>query len=114
MGTNDSNVLRGTLDMLILTALSMGEMHGWGICERIRTVSGDVLEVSQGSLYPALERIARSGWITSEWQTTESGRRARFYRLTAAGREQMTEEIAGWSRAAGAVDRVLANAGCDR
>lgn len=108
MSKSGGELLRGTLDMLVLKTLAVEDMHGWGICERIQEISGRVFEVNQGSLYPALQRLASRGWITSEWRTTANNRRARYYRLTAAGRRQLGEEIDSWSRSAAAVERVLA------
>jgi len=100
-------MIRGTLDLLILKVLSLEPMHGWGISERIQQRSQDVLEVNQGALYPALHRLVRWGWITSEWRQTEHNRKARYYRLTAAGSRQLGEELAHWRRLSGAVERVI-------
>ena len=102
-----SDALRGSVDLLILKALSLGSTHGWGIGLRIQELSRDVLEVSQGSLYPALQRMKRKGWITSEWRTTEHNRQARYYRLTAAGARQLAAERESWIRASAAVNWVL-------
>jgi transcriptional regulator len=107
MGTGTSDMIRGTLDMLILKTLSVEPMHGWGISERIQRVSEDALQVNQGSLYPALHRLAREGWIGSEWRLTENNRRARYYILTPAGRRQLGLEHAHWMRLSGAVDRIM-------
>ncbi len=104
----NSDVLQGTLDLLILKALSLGAMHGWGIAMRIQQVSEDVLQLNQGSLYPALHRLERKGWIGAEWGTSENNRRAKYYRLTAAGERQLGVEEAHWRRFAGAVERMLA------
>jgi transcriptional regulator len=101
------DMIRGTLDLLILKVLSLEPMHGWGISERIQQRSEDVLEVNQGALYPALHRLVRWGWITSEWRQTEHNRKARYYRLTAAGSRQLGEELAHWRRLSGAVERVI-------
>ena len=101
------DMIRGTLDLLILKVLSLEPMHGWGISERIQQRSEDVLEVNQGALYPALHRLVRWGWITSEWRHTENNRKARYYRLTAAGARQLGEELAHWRRLSGAVERVI-------
>ena len=101
------DMIRGTLDLLILKVLSLEPMHGWGVSERIGQMSEDVLEVNQGALYPALHRLVRGGWITSEWRVTENNRRARYYRLTAAGVRQLGEELAHWRRLSSAVDRVV-------
>ena len=102
------DLLQGTLDMLILRTLQSGDaMHGWAISERIRQISDNVLRANQGSLYPALHRLEHQGWIKAEWGVSELGRRARFYRLTAAGRKQLQQESDNWSRLAGAIGRVL-------
>lgn len=107
MADHRSELLPGTLDLLALKVLSLEPMHGWGISERIRLLSGDVFDVNQGSLYPALQRLKRKGWITSEWRTSEKNRRARYYNLTAAGRRQLAAERDAWRRSSGAVERVL-------
>ena len=101
------DLLQGTLDLLILRALRGGEMHGWAISERIQTVSQDVLQVNQGSLYPALHRLEHRGWIKAEWGVSELGRRARFYSLTAAGKKQLELETEDWDRLSAAIARVL-------
>jgi len=101
-------VLQGTLDLLILKAASLEPMHGWAISARIRLTSHDVLEVNQGSLYPALHRLVKRGWLSAEWGTSENNRKARFYRLTAAGRRQLATETATWRRFSAAVNHVLA------
>ena len=106
-GDNRPDLLQGTLELLVLRALSLEPMHGWGMAQRIQQLSRDVLEVSQGSLYPALQRMKRKGWITSEWRTTEHNRRARYYRLTAAGARQLATERESWMRASTAVNWVL-------
>ena len=103
-----SDVLQGTLDMLILKAVSLQPMHGWGVAQRIQQMSEDVLRLNQGSLYPALHRLEHRGWITAEWGTSENNRRAKFYRLTATGRAQLEDEEAMWRRFSRAVDLVLA------
>src|SRR5688572_9350876 len=95
-----ADLLQGTLDLLILKALSLGALHGYGIIQRIRQLSDDLLEVEQGSLYPAVYRIEQRGWISSKWGVTEIGRRAKFYTLTKAGRKQLTAEEASWDRLA--------------
>jgi len=105
-----SDLLQGTLDLLILRTLASGEQHGWGISRRLQQLSGDVLQVNQGSLYPALYRLEQQGWIASSWGDSENNRRARFYRLTRSGRRQLAEETATWERIAGAVARVLQHA----
>jgi len=106
--TPRTDLLQGTLDVLILKTLLSAPMHGWGISQRIQQLSEDVLQVNQGSLYPALYRLEAKGWIRSEWGASENNRRARFYELTRRGREQLTEEQEGWERFAQAVSRVLA------
>src|SRR5881396_1954646 len=100
------DLLQGTLDLLILRTLLAGPQHGWAISERIQQVSG-VLRVNQGSLYPALHRLEHQGWIKAEWGISELGRRARFYRLTAAGRKQLELETENWARLSAAINRVL-------
>lgn len=101
-------LLQGTLELLVLRILAQEPMHGWGITLRIEQVSERVLQVNQGSLYPALERLSRRGWVRSEWRTTESNRRARFYELTAAGRRQLHAEQEEWRRSSAAVNAILA------
>ena len=108
MAPERSDLLQGTLDVLILKTLSPGTMHGWGIAQRIQRLSQDVLEVNQGSLYPALHRLEQKGWIQAEWGSSENNRRARFYTLTRTGRRQLAEETEEWQRFAAAVGRVLA------
>jgi PadR family transcriptional regulator, regulatory protein PadR len=108
--TPDTKLLQGTLDMLVLKALSLGPLHGYGIGQRIRQISDEVLRVEEGSLYPALYRIEQKGWITSEWGTSESNLRAKFYKLTRAGRKQLEVEEANWERLAGAVFKVMRTA----
>jgi transcriptional regulator len=100
-------VLQGTLDMLVLRALQFEPMHGWGITERIGQWSGNVLQLGQGTLYPALYRLERQELITSEWRTTANNRQARFYKLTARGRRQLTELLAQWQRISRAINLVL-------
>ena len=107
MGDTRADMLQGTLDLLVLKTLSLGPMHGWGVSHRIQQFSRDVLQVNQGSLYPALHRLEHRGWITSEWGASENNRRAKFYRLTAAGRRQLDAERTEWRRFAGAVAEVL-------
>ncbi|NIN70827.1 MAG: PadR family transcriptional regulator [Gemmatimonadetes bacterium] len=102
-----SELLQGTLDMLVLKILSLEPLHGWGISERIQQMSGEVFQVNQGSLYPALRRLKRKGWIGSEWRVTENNRRARYYALTAAGRKQLGEERQAWARSSSAIERIL-------
>jgi transcriptional regulator len=101
------DLLQGTLDLLILRTLHNGAMHGWSISERIQQISRDVLQVNQGSLYPALHRLEHQGWIKAEWGVSELGRRARFYTLTPQGRKQLECETENWSRLSGAIGRVL-------
>ena len=113
MSDTRPELLQGTLELLVLRALSLEPMHGWGMAQRIQQLSRDVLEVSQGSLYPALVRMKRKGWITSEWRTTEHNRRARYYRLTAAGTRQLARERESWVRASSAVNWVLGLNGGD-
>jgi transcriptional regulator len=108
MATEKSDLLQGTLDVLILKTLSGQPMHGWGIAQRIQQVSQDVLEVNQGSLYPALHRLAQQGWIAAAWGNSENNRKARFYTLTRAGRRQLADQTESWERFAAAVGRVLA------
>lgn len=107
MGKSQPEMIRGTLDMLILRVLSAEPMHGWGIGERIQRLSEDALRVNQGSLYPSLHRLTREGWIQSEWRVTGNGRRARYYRLTRAGEAQLGLERETWQRLSTAVDRIL-------
>ena len=102
-----SDSLQGSLDLLVLKSLEPGPMHGWGITLHIERVSDAILCVEEGSLYPALHRMERAGWIAAEWGVSENHRRARFYRLTAAGRKQLAEERQRWKRIAGAVELVL-------
>ena len=105
--TGRGDVLQGTLDLLVLKALLLEPMHGWGITERIEQWSEQVLQVGQGSLYPALYRLERQGLIRSDWRTTENNRRARYYILTAEGRGQLERERAEWDRTSSAVNHVL-------
>jgi PadR family transcriptional regulator, regulatory protein PadR len=101
------DLLQGTLDLLILRTLQAGQMHGWAISDRIQLISEEVLQVNQGSLYPALHRLEHQGWIKAEWGISELGRRARFYRLTASGRKQLERETSAWTRLSVAIGRVL-------
>jgi len=110
MPPSKNDLLQGTLDLLILRTLAAGEMHGWGISQRIQQLSQDVLRVNQGSLYPALYRLEQQGWIASTWGDSENNRRAKFYRLTRAGRHQLVEETESWERLAAAVARILRTA----
>ena len=106
--TSNEQVLQGTLDLLILKTLSLAPMHGWGLTHRIEQLSEDVLQVGQGSIYPALVRLEQRGWIDTEWRVTENSRRAKYYGLTAAGRRALGQELASWNRFVGAVGLVLA------
>ena len=105
-----TDLLQGTLDLLILRTLATGPMHGWAIAQRIQQVTGDVLQIAQGSLYPALHRLEQEDWIEAEWGTSETNRQAKFYQLTKAGRKQLAAEAESWERIAGAVARVLSQA----
>jgi PadR family transcriptional regulator PadR len=107
MPTPDTKLLQGTLDMLILKALSLGPLHGYGIGQRIMQISEDALRVEEGSPYPALYRIERQGWITAEWGVSENNLRAKFYKMTRAGRKQLQIEEENWERLAGAVFKVM-------
>lgn len=102
-----ADLLQGTLDMLILRAVSNEAQHGWAIAQRIQQVSNNVLQIGQGSLYPALHRLEYRGWIRAEWGASENNRKARFYSLTKAGRKQLDAEMENWTRLAGAVNIVL-------
>ena len=104
------DLLQGTLDLLILKTLALEAIHGWGIAQRIQQVSRDVLQVGQGSLYPALHRLERKGLISSDWRSTENNRRAKYYELTRAGRRQLEKELSEWQRLSGAIALVLENA----
>ena len=100
-------LLQGTLELLVLKTLALEPMHGWGIAQRIEQMSGAVFQVNQGSLYPALQRMKRKGWVRSDWRVTENNRRARYYELTRAGRAQLAVEARQWQRASRAVDGIL-------
>jgi PadR family transcriptional regulator, regulatory protein PadR len=106
MATPKADLLQGTLDMLILKAVSLGPLHGYGIIQRIHQISGEMLEVEQGSLYPALYRIEQRGWVSAKWGVNETGRRAKFYTLTRTGKKQLEAEEASWDRLALAVAKV--------
>jgi PadR family transcriptional regulator len=110
MPPTPSDVLRGTLDLLILKTLTLEPMHGWGISQRIEQISRGVLDVNQGSLYPALQRLELRGWIDSEWRTSDHNRRARYYRLTPQGRRALGTETESWRRYVSAVDWILESA----
>jgi len=103
-----ADLLQGTLDLLVLKALQLEPMHGWGITERIEQWSNDVLQINQGSLYPALHRLTRQGFITSSWRTTENNRRARYYSLTAAGQRYLTRELESWHLRIASVGGIVA------
>jgi PadR family transcriptional regulator len=105
-----TDLVQGTVDLLILKTLALEPLHGWAIAQRIRQLSNDILQVQQGSLYPALQRLERDGWITADWGTSENNRRARFYKLTRAGRRHLQREQAGWERLAGAIGLLLRRA----
>ncbi|HUB18482.1 MAG TPA: PadR family transcriptional regulator [Acidobacteriaceae bacterium] len=102
-----SDLLQGTLDMLILKSIVLRPQHGWAIAQRIQQISRDVLQIGQGSLYPALHRLEYRGWIRAQWGASENNRRARYYSLTAAGRKQLEAELQNWERLTGAVNLVL-------
>jgi len=102
-----TDLLQGTLDALILKTLALEPMHGWGVALRIQQVSKDVLQIGQGSLYPALHRLEYKGWIQSEWGSSENNRRAKFYSLTRAGKKQLEAELATWERLSTAIAQVL-------
>lgn len=108
MTDRPAELLQGTLEMLVLKTLALEPMHGWGIAHRISTMSRDVFLVTQGSLYPALVRMKRRGWVKSEWRVTENSRRARYYDLTPAGRKQLETERALWDRVSTAIDGIMA------
>jgi transcriptional regulator len=107
VASDQSDVLRGTLDLLILKTLALEPMHGWGISARIQQFSRGVLDVNQGSLYPALQRLEQRGWVDSDWRTTENNRRAKSYRLTASGRRAVGSETDSWRRYVTAVELIL-------
>ncbi len=108
MGKHPNDRLQGTLDLLVLKSLaSLGAMHGYGITNHIQAIAGDILRVEEGSLYPALHRMAQDGWITAEWRPSENNRRARYYALTGAGRRQLASEQKRWDELTQAVSRVL-------
>jgi PadR family transcriptional regulator, regulatory protein PadR len=102
-----SDLIQGTLDLLILKTISIEPKHGWGIAKRIEQVSEEVLQVTQGALYPALHRLEQQGWIRAEWRSSETGRDAKFYSLTRAGRTQLEKELAQWERLSNAVGMVI-------
>jgi transcriptional regulator len=108
--TKPTDLVQGTLDLLIMRTIATEERHGWAIAQRIQQLSDDVLQVNQGSLYPALQRLERQGWITADWGVSETNRRARFYRLTAAGKRRLEQERADWDRLSAAISLVMRTA----
>ncbi|MDX2153727.1 MAG: PadR family transcriptional regulator [Bryobacteraceae bacterium] len=102
-----SDLVQGTLDLLLLKILALEPLNGWAISQRLRQVSGDVLQVSDGSLYPALHKLEQQGWITAEWKATENNRRAKFYSLTRLGRRQLQKETESWTRLSSAITNVI-------
>jgi PadR family transcriptional regulator, regulatory protein PadR len=102
-----SDLVQGTLDLLLLKIVALGPLHGWAIAQRLKQVSGDVLQVSEGSLYPALHKLEHEGWLTATWQVSDTGRRAKFYALSRAGRRALDQEMADWERLSGAIARVV-------
>src|SRR5258707_11410530 len=105
-----SDLVQGTLDLLILKTISLEAKHSWAIAKRIQQVSGEVLQVQQGSLYPALHRLKQQGWIRGKWEKSETGRQAKFYSLTAAGRKQLEQETTNWNRLSEAINLVIEKA----
>jgi PadR family transcriptional regulator, regulatory protein PadR len=110
MPTEKSDLLQGTLDMLILKIVALGPVHGYGISLRIRQISKEVLQVQQGSLYPALHRLEKRGWLDAEWGESDKGRQAKFYKLSVKGRKQLESEESNWNRLAGAVASIMQTA----
>jgi PadR family transcriptional regulator PadR len=102
-----SDLVQGTLDLLLLKIVALEPMNGWSISQRLRQISGEVLQVSDGSLYPALHKLEQEGWITAEWRPSENNRRAKFYSLTRPGRKQLEKETANWDRLSGAITQVV-------
>ena len=102
-----TDLVQGTLDLLILKILALEPLHGWAIRQRLKQVSGDVLQVSDGSLYPALHKLEQEGWITAEWKPSENNRRAKFYSVTRLGRKELEKEAANWNRLSAAISRVV-------
>jgi PadR family transcriptional regulator, regulatory protein PadR len=102
-----SDLVQGTLDLLLLKILALESMNGWSISQRLRQISGEVLQVSDGSLYPALHKLEQEGWITAEWRPSENNRRAKFYSLTRLGRKQLEKEAASWDRLSGAITQIV-------
>ena len=107
MGSDRADVLQGTLEMLVLRALALEPMHGWGLAQRIEAMSNRVFEIQQGTLYPALQRMKRKGWVRAAWRQTENNRRARYYSITGAGEKRLAAERAQWERTSGAVNGIL-------
>jgi len=107
MTAGRTDVLQGTLELLVLRTLALEPMHGWGLAQRIETMSGQVFEIQQGTLYPALQRMKRKGWVRSEWRQTENNRRARYYAITSTGRRQLDKEREQWARTTAGVAGVL-------
>ena len=108
--TKPTDLVQGTLDLLIMRTIAAEELHGWAIAQRIQQLSNDVLQVNQGSLYPALQRLERQGWLTAQWGMSETNRRARFYKLTAAGKRRLEQERADWDRLSAAISLVMRTA----
>jgi transcriptional regulator len=102
-----TDLVQGTLDLLLLKILALEPMHAWAVGQRLKQVSGDVLQVSDGSLYPALHKLEQQGWIAAEWKVTDNGRRAKFYSLTRSGRKALDQESANWKRLSGAIARII-------
>ena len=102
-----TDLVQGTLDLLILKVIALGPMHGWAIAQRIRQMSGDVLQVGQGALYPCLHKLEQNGWIQAEWAPSENNRRAKYYTLTSAGRKALAQEAAQWERLSGAISLIV-------
>ena len=107
MARSQVDLLQGTLDLIVLKTLSWGAMHGFGIARWIQRTTGDVLQVEEGSLYPALYRMENRGWIKAQWALTENGRRAKYYKLTAAGRRQLTAEAESWEQVSEAIGKIM-------
>jgi len=105
-----TDLVQGTLDLLILTVIALEPMHGWAIAQRIRQMSGDVLQVGQGALYPCLHKLEQNGWIRAEWAASENNRRAKYYTLTKAGRKALEQEAAQWERLSGAISLIVRTA----
>ena len=110
MGSDKSDLLQGTLDLLVLKVLALGPLHGYGISQRIRQISKEALQVPQGSLYPALHRLEKKGWLVATWDETEAGRPAKFYKLSAKGRKQLAQEEENWQRLSDAITLILRTA----